>query len=471
MTTSSSRPRSQPWKVGLALLSLLLSLLLWVNGLLDSLQRPSVGNALSQRQLELAILAAPQLPDNLRTALVGTAPERQLLDELNRQATGTSEAGVPETGAKLLERGLLEGSLGHRDAARTLFLKLQQAGPAPDQSVLVEKLLASEALPQEQAQTLSFPLAGQPLLRQWACRQLMNAGPGDPASGCRDGSAERRAALQLLAVNVLPAIALLAGLMLLVRELWLRWRGKALAAAALVAPPLNLVDVTLLVAGGFVVLGDLVTPLVIRQPTDALLKALQVGSPLSSGISVVIFYLGLMVCPLLILALMLRQQAPPEGGWLQFRWQPLGLNLRRALKGFLIVLPLVSLVGWLQSQLLGDPGGSNPLLELVLESDSLPTLLCFALTAVVLAPLFEETIFRGVLLPVLGRELGAVWGVVVSSLVFGIAHLSLGELPPLFVLGLGLGWLRWSSGRLGACVLMHALWNGVTFANLVLLGN
>ncbi|MFS6827797.1 lysostaphin resistance A-like protein [Cyanobium sp. ATX-6F1] len=75
------------------------------------------------------------------------------------------------------------------------------------------------------------------------------------------------------------------------------------------------------------------------------------------------------------------------------------------------------------------------------------------------------------LLPVLGRELGAVWGVVVSSLVFGIAHLSLGELPPLFVLGLGLGWLRWSSGRLGACVLMHALWNGVTFANLVLLGN
>ncbi|MFS6827794.1 hypothetical protein [Cyanobium sp. ATX-6F1] len=168
MTTSSSRPRSQPWKVGLALLSLLLSLLLWVNGLLDSLQRPSVGNALSQRQLELAILAAPQLPDNLRTALVGTAPERQLLDELNRQATGTSEAGVPETGAKLLERGLLEGSLGHRDAARTLFLKLQQAGPAPDQSVLVEKLLASEALPQEQAQTLSFP---------WPANRCYASGP------------------------------------------------------------------------------------------------------------------------------------------------------------------------------------------------------------------------------------------------------------------------------------------------------
>jgi membrane protease YdiL (CAAX protease family) len=471
VATSSNRPRSQPWKVGLALLSLLLSLLLWINGLLDSLQRPSVGNALSQRQLELAILAAPQLPGNVKTAFVGAAPERQLLDELNRQATSTSEAGDPETGAKLLERGLLEASLGNREAAQMLFLKLRQDGPPPGHSLLVEKLLATGRLPLEQVQTLTSPLADQHLLRQLACRQLLKAGPGDSPAGCRDVAAERRAALQLLAVNVLPAMALLAGLMLLVRELWLRWRGKAAATAALVAPPLNLVDVTLLVAGGFVVLGDLVTPLVIRQPTEALLRALQVGAPLSSGISVVIFYLGLMVCPLLILALMLRQQAPPEGGWLQFRWHPVGLNLGRALKGFLIVLPLVSLVGWLQSQLLGDPGGSNPLLELVLESDSLPTLLCFGLTAVVLAPLFEETIFRGVLLPVLGRELGVVWGVVVSSLVFGLAHLSLGELPPLFVLGLGLGWLRWSSGRLGASVLMHALWNGITFANLVLLGS
>jgi membrane protease YdiL (CAAX protease family) len=45
----------------------------------------------------------------------------------------------------------------------------------------------------------------------------------------------------------------------------------------------------------------------------------------------------------------------------------------------------------------------------------------------------------------------------------------LGELPALFVLGLGLGWLRLQSGRLGPSVLMHGLWNGLTFANLLLL--
>lgn len=73
------------------------------------------------------------------------------------------------------------------------------------------------------------------------------------------------------------------------------------------------------------------------------------------------------------------------------------------------------------------------------------------------------------LLPVLAQRWGGPAAVVVSALLFGIAHLSLGELPPLFVLGLGLGWLRLQSGRLGPSVLMHSLWNGLTFANLLLL--
>jgi len=49
-----------------------------------------------------------------------------------------------------------------------------------------------------------------------------------------------------------------------------------------------------------------------------------------------------------------------------------------------------------------------------------------------------------------------------------LAHLSVGELPPLFVLGIGLGLMRLSSGRLFPCALMHSLWNGVTFASLLL---
>jgi membrane protease YdiL (CAAX protease family) len=59
--------------------------------------------------------------------------------------------------------------------------------------------------------------------------------------------------------------------------------------------------------------------------------------------------------------------------------------------------------------------------------------------------------------------------VVLSAALFAAAHLSLTELVPLFLLGCGLGLLRLRSGRLAASVLMHALWNGITFANLLLL--
>ena len=109
------------------------------------------------------------------------------------------------------------------------------------------------------------------------------------------------------------------------------------------------------------------------------------------------------------------------------------------------------------------------MLELVLGSHDPIALGLLALTAVVLAPLFEETIFRGALLPVLAAKLGPLVGALVSGLLFAMAHISVGELAPLTVLGVGLGLVRLRSGRLWPSVLMHGLWNAVTFLNLLLL--
>ena len=120
--------------------------------------------------------------------------------------------------------------------------------------------------------------------------------------------------------------------------------------------------------------------------------------------------------------------------------------------------------------IVGDQGGSNPLLELVLGSRDSIALALLLITTVLLAPLFEEVVFRGVLLPVLAKEFGNWSGVLISALIFALAHLSVGELPPLFVLGIGLGLLRLTSARLFPCILMHSLWNGITFTSLLLLG-
>ena len=69
----------------------------------------------------------------------------------------------------------------------------------------------------------------------------------------------------------------------------------------------------------------------------------------------------------------------------------------------------------------------------------------------------------------LDKEQNRVLAVIISALVFALAHLSVGETPPLFVLGIGLALLRLSTGRLLPCIIMHSLWNGITFANLLIL--
>jgi membrane protease YdiL (CAAX protease family) len=454
----------------LALLSLSLSLLLWLNGLSGSLERPSVEQSLDRRQLELAVLVEDRLPSRLRQTLVGEAPRQQLIEALEQaNATGTT----PAPAARRLELALLQRTGGGGAAAAEAANRdLRDLIPSvePARRSLLEALLAGRRLNGTDQRALLQPWSPSPVLRQLSCEQLGGGTAADPCPADRRGSGR---VLQLLAVTLLPLLLLLLGVGLLIRSLWQRLSGRQLPAPPLVGPPLSPVDVTLLIAGAFVLVGELLVPTLLEPPLKLLINQLALSGPLAEGVRVLVLYLGLMVAPLGLLVIMLRgsQATIPMAGWLQWRWKPLASATRQATRLLLMLLPAVALAGWLVGRIWGDPGGSNPLLELVLNSGSPWGLACFALTAVVLAPLFEETLFRGVLLPVLGQRVGGTAAVLISAAVFALAHLSLGELMPLFVLGIGLGLLRWSSGRLATSVIAHGLWNGLTFANLLLLAN
>jgi len=453
------------WKLILALLSLSLSGLLWLSGLISSLERPSVSHALTLRQLEVAALARDAVPAPWREALVGADPRRALAKELQRQLD-SSDPPLPL--AQRLELRLLQTP--EPMARPTLETSDLEAMVELPRRPLLAALAAGQPLAPAEQQNLLAPWAASPMLRQLVCERLSaSPAPGD-AVACPAQRHGPLLVLQLLAVDLLPVPLLLIGTGLLLRDLWLAIRGRIPAPPPWQGPALGGVDVTLLIAGGFVVLGEVITPQVLGPLVAALLRQTTLPASLGQGLQVLLLYLGLMLAPLLILGALLRGQRPvPSGGWLQWGWRPLGSALLQAGRMLLVVLPVVSLASWLIDHLWGDPGGSNPLLELVLTSADPLALLLFALTALVLAPLFEETLFRGVLLPVAARRLGSGWGIVLSAAIFALAHLSLGELMPLFLLGLGLGWLRWRSGRLAASVLMHALWNGLTFFNLLIL--
>jgi uncharacterized protein len=107
----------------------------------------------------------------------------------------------------------------------------------------------------------------------------------------------------------------------------------------------------------------------------------------------------------------------------------------------------------------------------VLDSKDNGAFLLFFLTAAVAAPLFEEYLFRGFLMPSLMRYFSAGQAIVVSGFIFAAAHLSLSELMPLAVLGIILGYVYYRTGNLRASMLLHSLWNGGSMLTLYLLAS
>ena len=75
------------------------------------------------------------------------------------------------------------------------------------------------------------------------------------------------------------------------------------------------------------------------------------------------------------------------------------------------------------------------------------------------APIWEEAIFRGFLLPSLAKWMPVSAAVLLSSLVFAAAHFSLQRFAPLLLLGVIMGTLFVRSRNLLSSVALHSLWN------------
>ena len=184
---------------------------------------------------------------------------------------------------------------------------------------------------------------------------------------------------------------------------------------------------------------------------------------------VLISYLLMAFGGLLVLYFSIKAFLPLPDDWFRFKlrsnWIAWGLG------GYLVALPLVIVVSLINQQLWKGQGGSNPILPLALEGRDSVALLIFFITACVAAPVFEEIIFRGFLLPSLTRYV-PVWGAILaSSLLFAIAHLSLSEVLPLATLGMVLGVVYTRSRNLLASMLLHGLWNAGTLLSLFVLGS
>ena len=178
-------------------------------------------------------------------------------------------------------------------------------------------------------------------------------------------------------------------------------------------------------------------------------------------------YSGLIVAGLALIVYMTRSYLKNF-----FKWLPLDTNrpwIPWGLGGYIAALPLVLFISLINQKLLGDQGGGNPLLEIILQTHDIGTWFILLFMVAVLAPLFEETVFRGFALTSLSRYL-PMWGAIAcSAVLFAIAHLNIADFLPLFVLGCILGTVYAQSKNLLASILLHSLWNGAQLVELLYL--
>ena len=97
----------------------------------------------------------------------------------------------------------------------------------------------------------------------------------------------------------------------------------------------------------------------------------------------------------------------------------------------------------------------DQLTKLLAGSASIPELLWVILIIALIPALVEEFLFRGLILRTFERQVGSLWAVVITGIIFGAYHLNPFSFVPLVVLGVYLGFLAMRAGSLWASVAAH----------------
>jgi membrane protease YdiL (CAAX protease family) len=172
----------------------------------------------------------------------------------------------------------------------------------------------------------------------------------------------------------------------------------------------------------------------------------------------------------LLIPFFLRQHQVGWSAAFGFRGPSLKHALLTAVGFIAVVLPVVLLlqdVSIHALEKLGWPTEDEAAVKLFTDAKSAWTIVYLGVFAVVIAPVAEEFIFRGMLFPFI-KQLGwpklAWFG---ASFLFALIHLNAPTFVPLFVFALALTWLYERTDNLIAPITAHALFNATNLAVLL----
>jgi len=224
-------------------------------------------------------------------------------------------------------------------------------------------------------------------------------------------------------------------------------RGRLLQGHELRLPAWGLWDV--LKTAGMLAAGGLLFGLIFKSYDPEAKETSHALAQIFSGILAV----GVMIHVVLV----------ERGGRLRdlgFRRGGLRQSIALGILGVLFVMPFLALFHYVGPEItIQQP------LHTLLFTRSKTTLALAGVSAIIVAPIAEELLFRGLLLPALQRWMNRTAAIVLSALFFAAGHIDLFVFLPMLALGLVMGYLYDRTRSIAAPLAMHMTYNG-----LVILG-
>lgn len=156
------------------------------------------------------------------------------------------------------------------------------------------------------------------------------------------------------------------------------------------------------------------------------------------------------------------------GTWLGLRWREwphffwIGPAVVILMWGVMGALSASGYIAWLE-KVVGSSSTQDAVALLRESKDSMSVAL-MAFSAVIVAPLAEEVIFRGYLYPVAKSFAGSSAAIFFSALLFAACHGNIPLMLPLFLLGILLALAYEWTGSIWAAISIHFFFNGATVA-------
>jgi membrane protease YdiL (CAAX protease family) len=176
----------------------------------------------------------------------------------------------------------------------------------------------------------------------------------------------------------------------------------------------------------------------------------------------------LMACAILAYLALLRGLNPAE--LFGMRQMTVGMAFIQALGALFVTYITMLATKWFVEQVVYK--GSFPdnsaqeTVESFEHSAGFGFRILLGITAIIVAPVVEETLFRGFIYAVTKRVTDRWFSACFTSLMFALVHHHVGSMVPLFVLAIGFTLAYEFSGCLLVPIFMHALFNALNIALL-----